>query len=181
MKAVYLLPCTCGNKTPVDAGQAGTKVSCACGQQLAVPTFRGLRNLERESSAVPAANARGSSWSGTRGLLFSTGMLVTVISTVLVCYHLYFYIVMIDGGEFYKNMHLDEMRTGVDLLTPVEAITEFQDMATKGLTVDGIPPWSQITSIRDSSFRWLVASLTALTIGLVSICSSLLGIRRSKK
>lgn len=178
MKAEYLLPCSCGNKVPVDAGQAGAKVACSCGQQLTVPTFRALRDLERVTPA--AAVAESSPWSTTRGILFSFGTLVSVIAAGLVFYHLYMYSQLWDGGEAWKQEHLNEMRAGVDYLTPVEAVTEFQEMAKTGLTIDGIPPWSQISAVRDSSRRWLTASLVALAIGLVSLSASLLGARRSK-
>lgn len=50
----YLLPCVCGEKTPVTASQAGQSVRCACGAQLEVPTLRGLRDLApADSVAVP--------------------------------------------------------------------------------------------------------------------------------
>ncbi|MGI8982512.1 MAG: hypothetical protein ACR2FY_25040 [Pirellulaceae bacterium] len=178
MKAEYLLPCSCGNKVPVDAGQAGAKVTCSCGQQLTVPTFRALRDLERVTPTI--AVAESSQWSTTRGILFSVGTLVSVMATVLVCYHLYMYWQLLDGGEAWKQEHLAEMLAGVDYLSPVEAFAEFQEMAKTGLTIDGIPPWSQISAVRDSSRRWLTASLVALAFGLVSLTASLLGAKRSK-
>ncbi|MBC7854435.1 MAG: hypothetical protein IAF94_13460 [Pirellulaceae bacterium] len=178
MKAEYLLPCSCGKKVPVDAGQAGAKVACSCGQQLTVPTFRALRDLERVTPTT--AVLEGTPWSTARGILFSVGTLVSVIAAVLVLYHLFMYSQLLDGGEAWKQEHLNEMRVGVDYLTPVEAIADFQDMASKGLTVDGVPPWTQISAVRDSSRRWLMASLVALAFGLVSLTASLLGAKRSK-
>lgn len=181
MKAVYLLPCSCGNKVRIDAGQAGAKVTCSCGGELTVPTFRGLRDLERETPENPAAAAvEGSQWNPIRGILFSFGTLVSVVAAGLVLYHLYIYSQLLDGGEAWKQEHLNEMRAGVDYLTPVEAIAEFQEMAKAGLTVDGVPPWTHISSVRDTSRRWLIASLVALAFGLVSLSASLLGTRRSK-
>jgi hypothetical protein len=51
----YLLPCACGEKTPVTASQAGQSVRCSCGAQLEVPTLRGLRDLAQgDSVARPA-------------------------------------------------------------------------------------------------------------------------------
>jgi hypothetical protein len=184
MKAVYLLPCSCGKKVPVDAGQAGAKVTCECGQQLAVPTFRALRNLEQEkpveAAAAGATAGKGSEWNPVRGIMFSFGLLLSLIAAVLVCYHLYTYWVVSDGGEAWKQEHLRQMQEGVDYLAPVEALAEFQDMATKGLTVDGVPPWSQVASVRDSSRRWLLGALVALGVGLVSLTASLIGAGRSK-
>ena len=184
MKAVYLLPCSCGKKVPVDAGQAGAKVTCECGQQVAVPTFRALRNLEQEKPAAAATGGatagKPSEWNPVRGIMFSFGLLLSLIAAVLICYHLYWYWIVSDGGEAWKQEHLRQMLEGVDYLAPVEALSEFQDMATKGLTVDGVPPWSQVASVRDSSSRWLLGALVALGVGLVSLTASLIGAGRSK-
>ena len=181
MKAVYLLPCSCGKKVPVDAGQAGAQVSCECGQQLKVPTFRALKDLEQETSvAAVAVGGAKSDWNAVRGIMFSFGLLISLIATVLICYHLYTYWLMWDGGEAWKQEHLDIMREGVDYLAPADALADFQDMATKGLTVDGVPPWSQVATMRDSSRRWLLGALVTLAIGLVSLTASLIGAGRSK-
>ena len=178
MNAVYLLPCPCGQKVRVDAGQAGAKVTCACGKQLAVPTFRALKELEAEAPAVSAA-ARGAieapSWTAGRGMLFSFGLLISVIAAVLICYHAYVCWVTRDGGEPMRQSHLEEMRHSVENLTAVDAVLEFQKMAQAGLTVDGVPPWSYITEKRDTSFRWLMGALITLAVGLVSMFGSLLG------
>jgi len=177
MKAVYLLPCPCGNKVPVDGGQAGAKISCTCGKQLTVPTFRALKELEMEAQAVAsAAVAREApAWSTGRGMLFSFGLLVSVIATLLICYNGYLCWVTWDGGEPLRQSHLEEMRHSVEHLTAVEAVLEFQKMAKAGLSVDGVPPWSDISEIRDISFRWLIGALVALAVGLVSTFGSLLG------
>ena len=183
MNAVYLLPCACGKKVRVDAGQAGAKIDCECGQQLAVPTFRGLRSLETESVAGPVVVPGGqpAGWNALRGILFSLGLLIVVVAGGVVCYHLYYYYLTLDGGERWKQAHLEESRHNVDHLAPVEVLAEFQDMAKKELTVDVVPPWGAITSMRDDSFRWLTAGLVALVVGLASLVASLIGIRRQKQ
>jgi hypothetical protein len=181
MKAVYLLPCSCGKKVRVDAGQAGAKVDCECGQQLAVPTFRGLRNLEVDAQAPLVAANQPPSWSALRGVLFSFGLLVTVVAVGISGYQLYIYSIMRDGGESWKRSTLDQMLQGVERLSPTEALMEFQEMSKRGLTQDGIPPWAAISSVRDNSFRWLTASLVALAVGLASLVASLVGTRRPKK
>jgi hypothetical protein len=182
MNDVFLLPCPCGKKVSVDAGQAGTNVVCECGTQLAVPRFRAMKELERAkpAPAAVAAAGKGGEWNAFRGILFSIGTLSLVVASVLVCYHLYSYSVMFDGGEAWKQAHLEEMREGVEYLSPVEALHDFQDMATKGLTVDGVPPWSQVTAMRDNSRRWLVTGLVGLAVGIVCMSASLIGAKRSK-
>lgn len=78
MTAYYLLPCSCGKKIEVDAGQSGLNVRCECGAELTVPTMRGLSQLERASA--PPANRRfesspESTWGARQALVF-LGMLI---------------------------------------------------------------------------------------------------------
>jgi hypothetical protein len=175
MKTVYLLPCACGQKLPVDAGQAGTKVPCTCGKLVTVPTFRGLRDLEIEAPAsLPAGAPRPKAWSATRGLLFSAGLLVTVVSMILLAYFGYMYSVVWDGGEAFKLAHIEDFRNGVEVLTPEQAVAEFQQASKEGLHVEGVPPWKTIDNVRDTSIRWLVGSGAALVIGLGCLLGALL-------
>ena len=183
MKTVYLLPCSCGNKVRVDAGQAGAKVPCTCGKQLTVPTFRGLRELEVDSSAVEAsaAAAEPQSWSAARGALFSAGLLISVIAGALTCYHSYVYWQMRDGGDAYKREYIEGFRHDVEHLTPEQSLYEFQRNITDGLKVDGTPPWGQITAMRDTSYRWLIGALIALAFGLVSLFGSIIVPSQSRR
>jgi hypothetical protein len=177
MKAVYLLPCSCGKKVRVDAGQAGAKVDCECGQQLAVPTFRGLRELEVDS-APAAADARSSQpegWNAVRGILFSFGLLITVIAVGVGGFQFFLYYMRRDGGERIKQVVIENMSHEVEHLAPVEVFSEFQEMEKSGLTVDGVPPWAVISSVRDENFRWFIASAVALGIGLTCLTISLFG------
>ncbi len=180
MKAVYLLPCSCGQKVPVDAGQAGAKIACSCGQQLNVPTFRALRELEQIVPVAAAAVESGGGWNAIRGMMFSFGLLVSLVAAVCTCYHLYMFSQLLDGGESWKQSHLQEMELDVDYMAPADALADFQSMATKGLTIDGVPPWSHVAELRDSSRRWLIGELIALAIGLVSLAASLIGIRPAR-
>lgn len=174
MKAVYLIPCTCGNKVRVDAGQAGAKVSCSCGNQISVPTFRALRDLELETPLTPAVVSEPRRWSAGRGILFSVGLLVSVIAAVLVCYHFYSFWEMRDGGESFKQEYIETFRHDVEHLTPFEALHEFSQHVKDGLEVQGTPPWAKIEKMRDDSFRWLVGAGIALAFGLVSMFGALL-------
>ena len=92
MSTHYLLPCACGKKTEIDAGQAGLNVRCDCGAQLAVPTMRGLSQLERVES--PSAQGRGetqqSSWGARQGVIF-LGAVILLGALFPVAYQLYYY------------------------------------------------------------------------------------------
>jgi hypothetical protein len=73
MTTYYLLPCSCGKKTEVDSGQAGLNIHCSCGADLAVPTMRGLSQLER-AEAPPADRRQSASppstWGARQALIF---------------------------------------------------------------------------------------------------------------
>ena len=67
----YLLPCACGEKTPVTASQAGQSVHCSCGAQLEVPTLRGLRDLAQSDLARGDSAARPTrSWNNRHRVTF---------------------------------------------------------------------------------------------------------------
>jgi hypothetical protein len=74
MTTHYLLPCNCGKKNEVDSGQAGLNIRCSsCGAELAVPTMRGLNQLER--AEAPPADRRQvassqSTWGARQALVF---------------------------------------------------------------------------------------------------------------
>ncbi|HVW37334.1 MAG TPA: hypothetical protein VHB99_08510 [Pirellulales bacterium] len=73
MTAYYLLPCSCGKKIEVDAGQSGLNVRCECGAELTVPTMRGLSQLERASAPPPNRRldaATESTWGARQALVF---------------------------------------------------------------------------------------------------------------
>ncbi len=76
MTTSYLLPCVCGRKIPVDAGQSGLIVKCACGADLTVPTMRGLATLERATSAPLGNPVASREWGTAQGLIFLGTVLV---------------------------------------------------------------------------------------------------------
>ncbi|HEV3005920.1 MAG TPA: hypothetical protein VGX78_15745 [Pirellulales bacterium] len=70
MKSMYLLPCTCGKKIEVDAGQAGLSVRCSCGVDVPVPTMRGLALLERTEPRTLPSEGPSTDWGRSQGLVF---------------------------------------------------------------------------------------------------------------
>lgn len=92
MTTYYLLPCSCGKKTQVDAGQAGLSVRCECGADLAVPTMRGLSQLERAEAPVEVrlAESEESPWGARQGVIFLGA--VVFLGALLPClYMIYHY------------------------------------------------------------------------------------------
>jgi len=54
--ARHWLECMCGRKLAVEIGQAGETIPCECGNAVAVPTLRQLRQLPLAGSEAAAAN-----------------------------------------------------------------------------------------------------------------------------
>lgn len=48
----YQVPCDCGKSVAVNAGAAGSRVTCGCGRAVDVPSFRELRRLNGEDFNV---------------------------------------------------------------------------------------------------------------------------------
>ena len=89
MKTLYWLPCTCGQKYPVETTQAGDTVQCACGAELKVPALREMSQLESAVTAKPGPTRRGKPGWGKRQARLLVGVLVTVAALVaLICLEL---------------------------------------------------------------------------------------------
>lgn len=79
MPVKYVLPCSCGKgQVEVDSSQSGLTVPCpACGQQLTVPTMRGLQQLQIAGAGAGGAAPRRL-WGAQQGLLLVAVVLVAV-------------------------------------------------------------------------------------------------------
>ena len=77
MSTKYLLPCTCGERLPVDAAQAGQQVRCPCGAELEVPTLLQLKQLVAVAPLV-GARRRPIAW-GPRQAVMLLGAILAVL------------------------------------------------------------------------------------------------------
>ena len=78
--ATYLLPCNCGKDIPIEVGQAGGKVVCACGAQHDVPTLRKLRHLP--SATQGGAPTARRAWNARKGVV-TAGLIVAAVFTAI--------------------------------------------------------------------------------------------------
>src|SRR4051812_25128337 len=96
MSQRYLLSCSCGRTIPVGMSQAGSTVTCECGQSLAVPTIRGLKTLPPEkgfAEAPPLRSGPATEFNGInlQGALFVVGLLLLLAGLGLGGYYGYWY------------------------------------------------------------------------------------------
>jgi hypothetical protein len=110
--AQYLLPCSCGRKTPVETRQAGETVVCGCGLKLDVPRLLELKRLEK-TAVGPAPRKSSFAW-GTGHSLVSVGVLVFSVAAVVGIWFL-----ILTPNDPYSTM------------TPEQIHADFQKM----------PPW----------------------------------------
>ena len=73
MSVIYLLPCHGENSVEITTAEAGRTVSCPCGKQVQVPTFREIQQLPRRQVA---AKENAAAWSTQQGVLFSIGLVL---------------------------------------------------------------------------------------------------------
>lgn len=176
MKTAYLLPCTCGRKCEVDAGQAGTQISCSCGQPLTVPSIRGLRQLETVST--PDGERETASWSPARGAIFSLGLFVAAAGVSLSAVHGYwFYITTRSEDPAVVQLEIEHHR--IDHLSPVDSVQLFRQEESEGLGEPNPPEWTKIDEQHESSRRWGIIGMFVAGTGLLASAGSMVG--RSKR
>jgi hypothetical protein len=83
MNSHFLLPCECGQTTPIQVSQAGQSVRCVCGRELAVPTMRGIREL-KPAAVAPTKVSTQRNWNQTRGMIFGAGALSILFGLILI-------------------------------------------------------------------------------------------------
>jgi hypothetical protein len=75
----YLVECSCGNKLPVEIGQAGGRITCTCGNLVDVPPLRKLRHLQAETTVV---ERQTSTWSARKGVITACLILAGTLTIV---------------------------------------------------------------------------------------------------
>ncbi len=118
----YLLPCECGEHTIVSTAQAGETVRCVCGNELQVPTMRGLQELEPLERAT-AGDAKAESWDDRHRVAFLLvlGALTCVGVAIYLWASLPAQIVQPTNEEF--NVAVDAAAPGELMLIHKEAAT----------------------------------------------------------
>jgi hypothetical protein len=75
----YLVECNCGNKLPVEMGQAGGRVACTCGNLVDVPPLRKLRHLPTTDVEVVRPT---STWSARKGVITASLVVAGALAIV---------------------------------------------------------------------------------------------------
>ncbi len=171
----YLLPCSCGQKTRITPAQAGDQVACVCGKSLAVPTLRGIKQLEL-APVQTRAKAAGK-WSPIHGALFSSGLVVASIGILFLAYFGLRY-AQLGGHPITRDMTqqvIEAEQERIGKLTPTEALAEWSQNVKEGLGEIEEPPWVKANKVLAGYKNVIRASIAALIAGaLLSVVAILL-------
>jgi hypothetical protein len=126
----YLLDCRCGNRVPVEIGQAGGQITCKCGTQLDVPPLRQLRHLP-----VASEEKKGhKTWGARQGVMtLSLLVLAGLIAAIIWSWATQPTIPKFDPEE-----HLRGIDEHIKSMTPVESWDvwlNYRMMAEHGIPV----------------------------------------------
>jgi hypothetical protein len=166
MSHQYLLPCSCGQKTPVSPAQAGGHVTCVCGKSLPVPTLRGLRELEIAPATAPQEKA---GWSRVHGVAFASGLTVAAIGVVLLALSVLQY-GQIVGFGMTKDRTEDVLRSqqaDIEGMSPTQVLSEWRKDVEEGLGEQEEPPWSKFKRLAASNMKWIKVGAAAVIGGIL--------------
>ena len=154
MATKYRLPCHEDAFVAVDASQAGLSVTCPCGKEVQVPTWRELSRLDRvEAETDDASDRHGaeapSTWSPQKGLIF-LGALILIASAASATY---WWVTMPRKEPIFVNY--DGIREHTEALTLTESMKEWDELR-KGMPEGVLPPVRMYWHICLTMKRWVI-------------------------
>jgi hypothetical protein len=183
----YLLTCQCGAQHVVSNAQAGESISCSCGEQLEIPTLRGLKQLpvhapvdpetgEDDSSAPGTSQSpqtiRGGSksraaWQGWRGPTMAILTAVMVVSAMFAAF--YFWQRFLIDTSYTIEKLIEADRQLLAQADPIDLDQAWKDFAGYNLRQKRPPHffvWNRYAEHR--VYQGTVASVIAAVSGLLA-------------
>jgi hypothetical protein len=170
----YLLPCPCSRKIPVQARQAGERITCACGATLEVPTLLGIKKLE--CAAVSAESiAPKATWTAGHRIIF-LGALVIFASVVVGIW-----LFLIRPTDPYANYSPEKVKQMVEAATPIQSWRLWHAWEMGGLQRRKSGYESYLTEQKTQyQIYWILLSITAGT-GLAITTAGIVMVKLKKK
>lgn len=182
----YALPCSqCGQPVPVGIAQAGSTARCAaCGSNTDVPGTKGLRSLPLiEESGQAHRTASEAKSAGSLGLNLLAGLCLAV-ATVGLGYGSYLAYLRwnapIEFGHSAEELYA-EMREKSASDPPVRTWDHWQYLVDTGLPKHDPPLYFVLAEVYNRQVPWMIGSLAAGAIGLLSFLIIALMSRKSEK
>jgi len=155
MTTQYLLSCTCGQTTIVTASQAGETLRCNCGQDLEVPTMRGLRGLEQVEQGADERPL----WTAQQGMIF-LGLVIMLAGLAFSAY-LYWNVPVMDESL---------ARLEIERLTPAESFRSWRELRRE--PGNSRSYWVDIFANRiNTLWRWIFVGLAVAVAGVVVVAA----------
>ena len=125
----YLLPCSCGEKLPVEMSQAGQHVSCKCGMLLEVPPLRSLPELE---TTIHTEGPGSKAWGRAERLWIVSGLTLVVLSLLVFSFS-YTATLLTENRQQADKGSYRLVREPLDDLSPTEAWIEWRSLRSNPL------------------------------------------------
>lgn len=179
--SIYLVPCACGQKTPVDRSRAGMTVPCSCGAQLEIPSLGKLSSLEQLSPKEAAEIApqvvrrqatAGERWavlSGTLAMFLAIAAGLVMLSRPVVPPELLRAASMPQDG----HEHLHSLNP-----TLVESLETFTELKQTGLDPQGFFGFIDEIEKQQQGYDLAAQVLGGLAIALIAACGAFVWVGR---
>jgi hypothetical protein len=179
----YLLECSCGNKLPVEIGQAGGRITCTCGNLVDVPPLRKLRHLQTDT---PVVERPTSTWSARKGVI--TACLILAGALAIINAWSWFTqpkVPIFDPVAYQRDVVEERLKK----ITPTQSwlmwIEYYRPMAERGFSYLELANRGQIerTIAERQSLRrtlWIVAAIAAVIAAAATFWSMSTAPRRNR-
>ena len=130
--AAYLLPCSCGQKLPIEPRQAGETIACPCGMSLSVPSMREMTTLE-QAEPKSAARAKQNSWGAEQRLVLLGGLLVLLGGLPAI------YLFCNQPPPPQRDLDPESIQQKVQDFSPIYTLYLYKDLRRQGPKWDPLP------------------------------------------
>lgn len=172
---MYLLPCSCGRKIPVQLRQAGEIVKCDCGNSIEVPTLSIIKKLER--AQAPAEHKMiQPNWTFGHGLIFVGGLVI------LIAIGLSVWLVLSRLSDPFANFTPEGMIQAAHTRTPLQSLRLWQMLEKGGLEHHkrGAEIAYEDEQKRQTVIWWLWSLLPISGLGLIAAGFIVLNFKKKK-
>jgi hypothetical protein len=161
----YLLDCQCGQRLPVEIGQAGGRITCSCGKAVDVPTLRNLRHLPTADVHTDQAKKIAAPWNKRKGAIAAC----LIVTSVLVAVGIWNRFTQPSIPKFDPAARLRSVEQHLNSITPADAFIlslNYRMLAERGLGVFEVANQAAIEhQIRHQQFQrriyWVIAAIFA--------------------
>ena len=175
MNAMYLLPCSCGRKVPVQLRQAGETIKCDCGISLEVPTLTGMKSLQK-SEAVEEPKIAKTAWTTGHRLTFFGGLVI------LVAIGIGGWLLWYGPSDPYANFTPEGMIQAAQTRTPIQSLRLWQMLVRSGL--EHHKRWAEIVfadiQAQYNVYWWILGLVVGIGVALLAAGIIVLNLKKKK-